>query len=351
MPLVDLPNELLLSIADHLRRQRDISAFARSSRRLYGQVNRYLYQRNIRKGRTHALFWATECGREATALKAIDAGADVNLSVSRQGRHMPTALHVACARGSLSFVALLLSNGASVNATTIKGVTPLHIACYFRIAPIVELLLELGANVSARDIDHQTPLQYAVGLPVPDLGAESVCPTKIQWAVRMYDKSDEEKWVDIVATVEYLLAADADPTMVDRRGASPESTGKYSHDLEVRALIIEAAVSTHYEAGLVDPEMKEKARCTRRQALQAGRLAREKKKLLIKVLEEEAESSKQEEVQRMKERVVGSSKQEESQGMKEQEIGETRGRKAKRAIERKLQSMRQWWRQSRETHG
>lgn len=332
MPLDDLPIELLLSIADQLDRQSDINAFARSSRRLYGQINQYLYQRNVRAGRMQALFWAAKCGREATAMKALDAGADVNLSVRRQGRHKPTALHVACAGGNLSFVTLLLSNGASINAKTIKGLTPLHIACYFRIAPVVELLLEHGASIKSRDIDHQTPLHYAVGVPIYESGTISTRPTKLQWAFHIYNRSDERKCVDIVATVEFLLACDADPTAVDKRGYSPESIAQTQPDMAAGGLICRAAASRRYEAGLVKPNMKEKERLTRRQALQAGKLAREQR-ILFEKEREEAEARKREELQ----------------GAEEQEEREPRARKAKRAIEQKLQNMRQWWRLRRET--
>lgn len=171
MSLEDLPNELLLSIADHLKAQRDLNAFARSSRRLYSNVNNLLYQRNARTvrtsallwGRTSALLWAAEHRREATAIRALDAGADANVRKNHQDK--PTALHVACAKGYLNIVTLLLLRGASIHARTTTRLTPLHLACYFRQAPIVELLLHHGASVGARDIEQQTPLHCAVKLP------------------------------------------------------------------------------------------------------------------------------------------------------------------------------------------
>jgi hypothetical protein len=338
MTLEDLPNELLLSIADHLNVQRDLNAFARSSRRLHSHVNNFLYQRNARTGRTSALLWAVERRREATAIRALDAGIDANTRGSFWDK--PAALHVACAKGYLNIVNLLLSRGASTHATTTKGLTPLHVACYFRQAPIVETLLNHGADVGARDIERQTPLHCAAQTPNRGGAFQSMFPRKFQWVCYLLVyKPGERIWGDNVATVELLLARNADPTLADRVGQSPESIAKYHYDPEVRALIRKAAISARLRAGVVDPKTKEKTRLAREKAREAGRLAREQQKQAIKA-REEAEAR-----QRAKE----AREREQARGLKEQEEKEARERQAERAREHRLQSLRRGWAQLRKT--
>lgn len=338
MTLEDLPNELLLSIADHLNVQRDLNAFARSSRRLYSHVNHFLYQRSAHTGRTSALLWAVERRREATAIRALDAGADVNIRESFWDK--PAALHVACAKGYLNIVTLLLSRGASTQTTTTKGLTPLHVACYFRQAPIVEVLLNHGADVGAWDIERQTPLHCAAQIPNRGSAFQSMFPRKFQWVCYLLAyKPGERIWGDNAATVELLLAHDADPTLADRGGHSPESIAKYHYDPEVRALIRKAAVSARLRAGVVDPKTKEKARLAREKAREAGRLAREQQKQAMKA-REEAEAR-----QRAKE----ARDREQARRLREQEEKEARERQAGRVREQRLQSLRLGWAQLRET--
>src|SRR6266480_1039382 len=70
MLLLDLPNELLLSVVDFLK-ERDISTFARTNRRLYPFLNAYLYRHNAQHSNSSALLWAVERGRETTAQMSL----------------------------------------------------------------------------------------------------------------------------------------------------------------------------------------------------------------------------------------------------------------------------------------
>ncbi|KAK9357577.1 hypothetical protein V1504DRAFT_54082 [Lipomyces starkeyi] len=49
MPLLDLANKLLQSIAECLGLERDINAFTQTNRRLYILLNPYLYRHNIQQ--------------------------------------------------------------------------------------------------------------------------------------------------------------------------------------------------------------------------------------------------------------------------------------------------------------
>ena len=75
--LLDLPNELLLSVADNLDRESDISAFSRLNRRLYLLLNLYLYQHNIKQTNSSGLIWAAEHGRETIVQRFLSEGADI----------------------------------------------------------------------------------------------------------------------------------------------------------------------------------------------------------------------------------------------------------------------------------
>lgn len=71
--LVDLPSELLLSIADNLESERDINALAPANRRLYEVLNAYLYRHNALWCQCSALIWAAKEGLETTARRSLDA--------------------------------------------------------------------------------------------------------------------------------------------------------------------------------------------------------------------------------------------------------------------------------------
>ena len=89
MFLLDLPNELLLSIADRLELERDINAFARTNRRLYYLLNAYLYRHNMQKFGGSALLWAAEHGREVTAQWLLGEGAAADIHVRARDRSTP----------------------------------------------------------------------------------------------------------------------------------------------------------------------------------------------------------------------------------------------------------------------
>jgi hypothetical protein len=67
MPLLDLPNELLLKISENLESKRDINAIAQANRRLYCLLDSSLYRYNIQQSGSSALLWAARHGQEATA--------------------------------------------------------------------------------------------------------------------------------------------------------------------------------------------------------------------------------------------------------------------------------------------
>ena len=82
MALLDLPNEILLSLARSLD-EKDINNLVRTNRRLYHTLNQYLYTHNVNYFGGMALLWAAYHGLEGTFKKLLDAGANPNIMIRR----------------------------------------------------------------------------------------------------------------------------------------------------------------------------------------------------------------------------------------------------------------------------
>ncbi|KAM8775451.1 ankyrin repeat domain-containing protein 27 isoform 2-T2 [Rhynchonycteris naso] len=72
-----------------------------------------------------------------------------------------TPLHVAALCGQASFIDLLVSRGAIVNATDYHGSTPLHLACQKGYQSVTLLLLHYKASADVQDNNGNTPLHLA----------------------------------------------------------------------------------------------------------------------------------------------------------------------------------------------
>jgi ankyrin repeat protein len=79
MLLLDLPNELLQSLAEALELERHINAFTQTNRRLYNLLNTYLYRHNVHQLGSSALLWAAERGQKATVQKLLKEGANTDI--------------------------------------------------------------------------------------------------------------------------------------------------------------------------------------------------------------------------------------------------------------------------------
>ena len=92
------------------------------------------------------------------------------------------AIHMACARGSVPLVELLLQYNASLNAPDARKLRPLHHAVIERHAPVAELLIDRGASLDAVDKHRMSPLLYAVmnhALPLTTLLLERRCQVNL----------------------------------------------------------------------------------------------------------------------------------------------------------------------------
>ena len=194
MPLLDLPDELLLEIVGHLFKLQDVNSLVRVNHRCYNALNRFLYQSSIRRYKAFAFtrcawqgpgmrrhlemslemgasldqaFYAATVGFEFSTMKdLIKRGANVN------GR-MPngfTPLHAAVSmEPHIRQIRILLDNKADLNAMTegiFGGYNALHLACALGNTYIVKLLLDLGMDLENTTMSSKhppiTPLSCAI---------------------------------------------------------------------------------------------------------------------------------------------------------------------------------------------
>jgi len=254
LTLLDLPNELLLSIADSLRCECGINAFARTNRQLYCLLNVYLYQYHIRTNHHPALLWAAHHGLTNTVLKFLELGANVQATLDNDRR--ATALYLASKKGHLLVVEALIQSGAVIDAQTSQGVTPLHgavmaghehitrvllecgadfmkplptrnrptilhVASHFGFTDIVQLLLDKGMGIQVKDGNLQTPLHYAV----------------------KFDEKNEI-WHGNITTVNFLLEKKAVKDSWDKSGQRPKDFAKRNPNSIVELLLHQDITST-----------------------------------------------------------------------------------------------------------
>jgi ankyrin len=104
-----------------------------------------------------------------TMLAAVNAGADINVALVRDGL---TPLHYAVLHNNTNMARYLLAHGANIDARDIKGNTPLHIAILKQIeklepnrSDMIKLLLSKGARVDIQNHERETSVQLAASIP------------------------------------------------------------------------------------------------------------------------------------------------------------------------------------------
>ncbi|KAJ4301553.1 hypothetical protein N0V90_003646 [Kalmusia sp. IMI 367209] len=132
-------------------------------------------------GRT-ALHWACATGHLELTQRLLQGPTLGLVNITSRESLGRTPLHLAVSHGRSDIVALLLEQGADVNARSAGGWTPLHIACQKakflgRDFGVVSKLLENGALVNAQTTTGETPLHLAAESGVqPILESLIQCP-------------------------------------------------------------------------------------------------------------------------------------------------------------------------------
>lgn len=268
MFLLDLPNELLLSVADTLRCENSINALARTNRQLYCLLDAFLHEYHIKTTNHSGLLWAAYHGLTNTLLKFLDLGANIQATNNKGA----TALHLASQNGHLLIVEMLIQSGTEIDAQTLLGVTPLHravraghehitrvllengadimkslptgplpnilhVASYFGFTDIVQLLLDKGIGIEVKDKNLQTPLHYAVN----------------------FDEK-HETWHGNITTVVFLLEKKAVKDSWDRSGQRPKDLAMRNPNSIIKLLLQSTTNSTLNEAILLDQAIQQKRR-------------------------------------------------------------------------------------------
>ena len=180
MSLLQLPNELVLYIADFIHAERDINALAQGNSQLYGLLNPLLYRHNVQYRQSSALTWAAANGQLPTLEKLFGEGAQIITTLparleetkdppSKQpalrSEHEPQipdhpVVHAAL-HGHATVVETLLLRGTHPDWTDRRGQTLLMIAANKGHVAVVRALLQHGESPTRPDILNATPITIA----------------------------------------------------------------------------------------------------------------------------------------------------------------------------------------------
>ncbi|KGO40297.1 hypothetical protein PEX1_034400 [Penicillium expansum] len=256
MPLLFLPNELLLAIAETQDSQKDINAFARTSRRCYFLLNPFLYAYNVRQHQGSALHWAAIQGELRTAKESLRQGADIE-SRHRKTKRTPLIHSAQCGhadmvalllahganphakggsgtkdpitsavlRNRAAVTRILLDNGVDVNLTGYKG-SLLHLAaetCHKSREAVARVLIEKGANLESKNDARDTPLQVAcesgsveVARCLIESGADLDVRSSLYGRSLLHLASSND-----LKVTKLFLEKGADPKVKDQNGETP----------------------------------------------------------------------------------------------------------------------------------
>lgn len=161
MPLLSLPNEILIQVGKELD-PRDLDRLIRTNRHLDFLLTPVLHKLAVHNeiDQVPVFTWAAGQGHVRLLSSLIDHGSDIH-AFSKMGC---TALMMAAYQGQIDAIRLLLARGASTAAQNAegRGECALHWAAMLGQTEAARVLLENGADIHAKDVRGDTPLHSAV---------------------------------------------------------------------------------------------------------------------------------------------------------------------------------------------
>lgn len=169
-------------------------------------------------------------------------GADINFEVTKDGAF---PLLVACARGNLDFVNLMLANPTlDINKSDKNGVNAFFMAAYHGHIPIMRRLMEKGINMFKKNSNGSNVLHIAVKREQMEVLNE---------LIRIKYPLDEPKVNGITAcgiaamrgsvkALERLYESDADMNLTSPAGIGPLYLAIKARQIEASSFLIEAGV-------------------------------------------------------------------------------------------------------------
>lgn len=252
MPLLSLPNELLLQIAEGLDSVKATYAFFLTNRRLASLLTPVLLDYAIHEDRhcVTALYLAATNADVKMIRLLLEKGTNIRITdddeirrsvtddnvdkllklLLEQGAHSiiqdrpcgGTALHWAADYGHEGVTRLLLERGMNVAVKDLFGRTALQWAAVEGHETIVRLLLENGVDVNGKDYDSVTALHRAA-----EHGLDNVVRLLLEKGANI-DAQDSERATPLhwatefknLATARLLIELGADHTIKNRRGVT-----------------------------------------------------------------------------------------------------------------------------------
>ncbi|CAG8232155.1 unnamed protein product, partial [Penicillium nalgiovense] len=162
MYLLNLPNEILLCIANSLDQARDFLALACLNRAANNLFLDSLYRFNVRRQRSSSLFWGVRRGKlEFVEMMLRDYQADAN---TIDGRSRTPIFYAIRNKNETMIRTLLFDKRADIDWQDRRGQTPLVYAIASNLLSTASLLLDFNPCLNIRDAKNRSAIWYAIAL-------------------------------------------------------------------------------------------------------------------------------------------------------------------------------------------